>query len=225
VQTPKYPTGAYLAAVDSVGELIYAMDDMRAISTMSPSFLENNVHLFEEASLLFVDANLPKPTLRKAFSLARKSKLPICADPTSVVLADRFLPYLSRLWMVTPNCHEAEILCDRTVEASDTEQVMDAAKCLVGQGVNFVILTLAQFGVCYATSETHGQIPAILTDIVDPTGGGDALTGAVIFALLNEIPFDDAIRLGVSAAALTLRYPGAVDPNLSLERLYDQLVI
>lgn len=224
-QTSKYPTGAYLASVNSVGELQYAMDDMRAIATLSPSFLEKNVHLFKEASLLFVDANLPKPTLRKALSLARKSNLPVCADPTSVILADRLLPHISRLWMITPNCAEAGILCDRIVEAADPEQVMDAAKCLVGQGVNFVIITLAQLGVCYATSEVHGQVPAILTEIVDPTGGGDALTSAVIFALLNEIPFDDAIRLGVSAATLTLRYPGAVDPKLTLERLYDQLVI
>jgi pseudouridine kinase len=129
------------------------------------------------------------------------------------------------LKLVTPNCAEAEILCDRPVDASKPNQVMDAAKCLVGQGVRFAVITLAQFGVCYATSEVHGQVPAIHTEIVDPTGGGDALTGAVLFGLLNEIPFDDAIRLGVSAAALTLRYPGAVIPDLSLERLYDQLVI
>jgi pseudouridine kinase len=87
------------------------------------------------------------------------------------------------------------------------------------------IITLAQFGVCYATSDTSGYIPAMQTEIMDPTGGGDALTAAVIFALLNDIPLDDAVRLGVSAATLTLRHPGAVRPDLSLEKLYDQLVI
>jgi pseudouridine kinase len=43
--------------------------------------------------------------------------------------------------------------------------------------------------------------------------------------LLNDVPLDDAVRLGVSAATLTLRYSGAVVPDLSLEKLYDQLVI
>jgi pseudouridine kinase len=84
---------------------------------------------------------------------------------------------------------------------------------------------LGQFGVCYATSDTSGQIPAIRTEIADPTGAGDAMTATVIFALLNDIPLDDAVRLGVSAATLTLRHPGAVLPDLSLEKLYDQLVI
>ena len=53
--------------------------------------------------------------------------------------------------------------------------------------------------------------------------GGDALSAAVIFALLNEIPLDEAIRLGVSAATLTLRSTGTVSAQLSLERLYDEL--
>jgi pseudouridine kinase len=102
---------------------------------------------------------------------------------------------------------------------------MDAARYLVSSGVKIAIITLAEFGVCYATSETAGYIPAIRTEIIDPTGAGDALTAAVIFGLLNEIPIDEALRLGISAAALTLQHPGAVLPDLTLEKLYNQLVI
>ena len=57
----------------------------------------------------------------------------------------------------------------------------------------------------------------------DPTGAGDALTAAVLFGLLNDMPIDDAVRLGVAAASLTLTYRGSVIPDLSLEKLYDQL--
>jgi pseudouridine kinase len=77
--------------------------------------------------------------------------------------------------------------------------------------------------VVYATAETSGHIPAVETEVVDPTGAGDAMTAAVIFALLNDIPIDEGIRLGASAAALTLRHRGSVVPGLSLELLYDQL--
>jgi pseudouridine kinase len=66
-------------------------------------------------------------------------------------------------------------------------------------------------------------VPAVQTEIVDPTGAGDALTAAVLFARLNDIPLDEAVRLGASAAALTLRTTGSVVPDLSLELLYDQL--
>jgi pseudouridine kinase len=82
---------------------------------------------------------------------------------------------------------------------------------------------MAGFGVAYASPEVSGLVPAVQTVILDPTGAGDALTAAVIFALLNEIPLDEAVKLGASAAALTLRTPGSVVPDLSLELLYDQL--
>jgi pseudouridine kinase len=221
----KNSTGAYIGVINTNGELELALDDLHAVREISSQYLRDRYHLFKQASLLFLDANLSRKTLRTAFSLARRAKLPVFADPTATLLAHRFQPYLDRFYLLTPNYNEAAIFCERTFNPSDSEQAIEAAKHLVSQGVEIAIVTLAEFGVCYATSETSGYIPAIHTEIVDPTGGGDALTAAVIFALLNEIPLDDALRLGVSAASLTLRHRGAVLPDLSLEKLYDQLVI
>ncbi len=225
LRTSERPTGTYLAVVNSRGERQFGLDDMRAIAVLSPAYLEEKSDLFREASLLFLDANLSKESLRKAVTMAHKAKVPICADPASASLAERLRPHLSKLFMITPNSTEAGILCNTTIDPSRRRQAREAARCLVSQGVKIAIITLAQFGVCYATDETSGFVPAIRTDIVDPTGGGDALTAAVIFGLLNDIPLDDAIRLGVSAATLTLRYAGAVVPDLTLEKLYDKLVI
>ena len=219
------PTGAYLGVLNNRGALAYALDDMRAVASVTPDYLEANVEHFKQASLLFVDANLSKETLRKAFALARKHKLPVGADPTATPLTHRLKPYIPRLTMIIPNEAEASLLCDRPVEVGKRRSALMAAKHLVSMGVKLAIVTLAQLGVVYATSETSGQIPAIRTEIVDATGAGDALTAAVIFAILNDIPLDDAMQLGVSAASLTLRHPGATNPELSLERLYDQLVI
>jgi pseudouridine kinase len=222
LRSSQRPTSSYLAVVDLNGKLVYALDDMRAITSLSPAYLEEKAHLFDEASLLFIDANLSKVTLRKAITLARRAGIPICADPTSTVLASRLKPHLSRLSMFTPNLAEAEILCGCFPFLSGLQRGLESAKSLVALGVELAIISMSDLGVCYATSETSGQVPALRTHIVDPTGGGDALTAAVIFALLNEILVDDALRLGVSAASLTLRYQGAVVPDLSLEKLYDQ---
>ena len=62
-------------------------------------------------------------------------------------------------------------------------------------------------------------------EIEDLTGAADALAAAVVFGLLHEIPVSEAVRLGVSAAALTVQCADTVCPDLSLERLYDELVI
>jgi pseudouridine kinase len=217
-----HPTGTYLAVVNPAGGLQYALDDMRAITALSATYMREHAYLFEQASSVFIDANLPKETIRTIMSLARRMHLPIFADPTSKALALKLQPYLPRLSLIAPNSDEAGILCNRTFSPSNRHAALDAAKSLVAQGVDIVIIALAEFGVCYATSETSGYIQAIRTAVVDPTGAGDALTATVIFALLNDIPIDDAVRLGVSAASLTLRYRGAVVPDLSLEKLYDQ---
>jgi pseudouridine kinase len=217
------PTGSYLAVL-SRGEKQFALDDMRAIAALTPGYLRDQYQIFKESSLLFLDANLPEATIKTAFSLARRARIPVFADPTSTILAPRLEPFLSQLKMITPNSSEAAIYCKCPINEADNPQAVDAAKYLVACGVDIALITLAEFGVCYATSETSGFIPAIRTEIVDSTGAGDALTATVIFALLNEIPLDDAVRLGVSAASLTLRHRGAVLPDLTLEKLYDQLL-
>ncbi len=225
LHTGQSPSGAYLAVINPQGELQFALDDMYVLNSLTPEYIRDRAEMFKEASLLFVDANLPKETLRTVMTLARRYRLPVCGDPTSVLLAPRFLGYLSQFYLLTPNVAEAAVLCERTTPVVGRRQALDAAKCMVANGVDIAIVTLAAQGLCYATSETSGYIPAIKTTIIDPTGAGDALSAAVIFALLNDVPLDDAVRLGVSAASLTLRYRGAVVSDLSLEKLYDQLVI
>ena len=107
----------------------------------------------------------------------------------------------------------------------DREAAQAAATQLVALGVDIAVITLGEYGVVYADEETKGHIPALQTQIVDPTGAGDAMTAAIIFGLLEDIPLDECVRLGVTAAALTLRSRETVRPDLSIDLLYDELVI
>jgi pseudouridine kinase len=225
LRSSDYRTGTYLAVVDCDGELEFGLDDMSTIAGLTPEYITSKESLFDQAGLIFLDANLPKDTLRRIMSIARRKQLPVCADPTTQELATRLNPYLSRLKMIVPNTREAGVLCGRVLNPSSRKDALEAAQYLVAQGVQIAIIGMAAFGVCYATSETSGHVPAIRTPVIDPTGVGDALTATVIFGLLNDIPIDDAVRLGVTAASLTLRHRGSVLPDLSLEKLYDQLVI
>lgn len=225
LSTSLHPTSSYLGVIDETGKLHFALDDMRAMKELTPAYIRKHAGLFKEASLLFVDANLSKETLRTVMSLAKRARLPVCADPTAATLAHRLQKHLSNLFLITPNSAEAGVFCERPFNPSNQRQAVSAAKRLVAQGVKIAIITLAEFGVCYATSETSGYVPAVRTTVIDPTGAGDALTATVIFALLNGIPLDDAIRLAATAASLTLSHRGAVLPDLSLEKLYDRLVI
>ena len=214
-----------MGIVDKNGKLQFAVDDMRLLEEITTDYLKEQEELFKSASMIFVDANLPVKTLRTASSLAKRAKIPICADTASSTLAARLIKFLPNYHLLTANSKEAGVLTGLAFEASDRDAAMEAARSLVNWGVRIALVTLAEYGVVYATSETTGHISAIRTRIIDPTGAGDAMTAAVLFGLLNNIDLDDAIRLGVSAASLTLRHPGTVYPNLSLEGLYDQLLV
>ncbi len=221
--SPDHPTGCYLAVLDGRGGLHLALDDMRVIEDLTPEHLRQHRPLFQQASALFVDANLAPKTLAAAVSLARAESVPVAADPTSINLAPRLLPHVDGLWLLACNEAEAEALCGQPPPRTGVERAIDCARHLVSMGVEIAIVAMAEFGVGYATASESGHVPAVRTEILDPTGAGDALTAAAIFALLNEVPIDEAVRLGVSAAALTLRTRGTVVPDLSLELLYEQL--
>jgi pseudouridine kinase len=225
LRVDNYRTGAYLAMLDEEGDLYYALDDMAVLKCLTPQFLRAQIDLFKESSMVFVDANLPPIALRTIFSLAKRAKVPVVADATSSSLAPRLAPYIDSIYMLTANQTETNVLLENKIKVVGRTSASQAARELVHMGAGIAVIQIGEKGVCYASSETSGHIPAVLTKIKDSTGAGDAMTATTIFALLNDLDLDESIRLGVTAASLTLTVSGAVVPNLTLEMLYENLVI
>jgi pseudouridine kinase len=222
--TASHRSAAYIAVFDRIGELVLSIDDMVINQELiTPDFVYRRRRLFRDAKMIVLDANLSPATLRTIFGLASRYGLPVCADPTTASLAPRLRRWLGRLKLIAPNAAEAEALCGLRVV--DRESALVAAHKLQSLGVEIAIVTLGATGLVYSTSHESGHVPAVECEPVDLTGAGDALTAALVFGLLHEFPIDDAVRLGVSAAALTLECRETVCPGLSLERLYDQLVL
>jgi pseudouridine kinase len=224
LKVPGMQTGAYLAVLESDGTLELGIDDMQVTQALTPDHLKTCEPLFETAAAVVVDANLPPKSLNAAMRMARLAGIPVAADPTSPSLATRFLPHLKALWLISPNQAEAATLCAATWPGEGPPDALDSARHLVSLGVQIAIVSRAEFGVSYASGSGSGNVPALKTEVLDPTGAGDALLATVVFAQLNDIPLDEAVRLGVTAAALTLRTLDTVSPELSLERLYDELI-
>ena len=173
--------------------------------------------------MVVVDANLSPQAMASTIRLAKSYSVPVAVDPTSATLAPRLRKHLASLAVFTPNAAEAEVLCGRKIR--ERTDAMAAAQEFVGAGVGIAVITLAEEGLCYASSRESGYIPAIRCEVADYTGAGDALTAAIVYGLVNQFPIGEALRLGVSAATLTLKCADTVCPDLSLERLYDRLVI
>jgi pseudouridine kinase len=218
-------TGTYLALLKPNGDLMVAISDYGIMDYVDRDYLLGHESLFEEAEMIVIDATLSEAALATVFELAAKYRVRVAADPTTPSLAGRLCPYIPQLYLVTPNAAETTALCGLPDPAHDRETAINTARHLVSLGAHIAVVTLGEKGLAYADGSGGGFIRAIHTHVVDSTGAGDAFTGAVIFGLLNEVPVDEAMRLGVTAASLTLQSPETVVPELSQEMLYDELVI
>ena len=94
LRSSQYPTGTYLAVINTDGTLEYGLDDMRILAELSPKYIKAHDYLFAQSSMVFFDLNLSKEALRTIMSIARKEKLPVCADPISEALTPKLSPYL-----------------------------------------------------------------------------------------------------------------------------------
>jgi pseudouridine kinase len=218
-------TGNYVAVHDTDGNLVVAVSDYDILSYLDSDYLLRHENLFGEARLIVIDGNLSHETLATVFELAQRYQTPVSVDPTSPELADHLCAYLDQMYLIVPNAAETAALCGLPEPAHDRETAIAAARQLVSLGVQIAVVTLGENGLAYADGNGSGFIRAIHTTVVDPTGAGDAFSGAAIFGLLNELSVDEAMRLGVTAASLTLQTLEAVVPELSQELLYARLVV
>lgn len=218
-------TGSYIALLEQDGLLSVALDDVRVMQSITPDLLNRNRALFRDASMVMFDGSLTEAAMATTVRLAREYGVPLCADPSSARLAYKLRPYLPALRLLVPNEVEEAELCSVDFEGYDPNRSLALARRLVGAGVAIVVVTLSDFGLDYATVDEMGYLPPSHRVIVDSTGTGDAVTAAIMFGLLNNLPAIEAIRLGAAAAALTLQTSETVVPELSLDMLYEHLIV
>lgn len=218
-------TGSYMALLEEDGSLAVALDDVHVMEQLTGAYLYQNRRLFKEAEVIMVDGSLTPNALQTAVRLATQYNVPLCADPSSSRLAAKLTPYLPQLHLIVPNEVEAAALCQVDFAGFDPDASLEMAYQLMRAGVDIAIVTLSDFGLVYATSDETGYIPANYNEMVDSTGTGDAVTAAIIFGMVNGLPVIEAIRLGAAAASLTLQTSQTVVPDLSLDMLYDHLIV
>ena len=218
-------TATSMTIETEAGEVLSMIDDYSIMEYLDSDYLLEHESLFEHASLIVIDATLNEETLDTLFELATRYKVKVCADPTSPLLAERLCNYIPNLYLVVPNASETVALCALDKPATDRDSAIKTAQRLVNMGAEIAVVTLGDQGLAYADHSGGGFIRAIHTEVVDTSGAGDAFTGAVIFGLMNDVPVDEAMRLGITAASLTLASEETVLPTLTQELLYDGLLV
>ena len=106
--------------------------------------------------------------------------------------------------LLTPNADEARELAGEP----DPET---AARALASRTGAPVLVTLGEQGALLVDGAAIERLPAPAVDVVDTTGAGDAVNGALAAELAAGRQLRDAARFALAAAALSTRAAGARD--------------
>lgn len=200
----KTPSGVALIFVAESGENSIAVAS-GSNAKLLPKDIQNAEAAFKNARMLVMQLETPLPTIAAAARLAKKHKIPVILNPAPAApLAPSLLKLVS---IITPNETEAELLTG--IKVTDDETAEKAARALLSQGVQNVIITLGSKGAYLCNNETARLIPGFKVKAVDTTAAGDTFNGALAVALSENQPLADAVRFANAAAAISVTRLGA----------------
>ncbi|MEV6627762.1 PfkB family carbohydrate kinase [Amycolatopsis sp. NPDC051106] len=170
------------------------------------------------AGSLIVQLQQPAPAALLAARLAHTAGTRVVLDgaPQDDALTTDLLALAD---VVRADGHEAELLTGQPVD--DVASAARAAADLQRRGPSLVVLEVAGQGNLFAGPAESLFVPHVETEVVDPTGAGDALVATLTAALTRRRPLETAACLAVAAAAATTEHAGG-RPHLSgpvLDRL------
>lgn len=212
VQATDVPCSRYLAVLDAEGDLAAAVNDMRALATLTQDRLDPAA--FVGARALVIDTNLPPATIARVAGLAGDA--PLVLDPVSVVKAETARPILGRLAALKANLMEAEAL-------SGAVGAEDAAARLLQLGARRVFVTLGPEGVLCASATEAFVIPSRSRVVRNASGAGDAFTAGVAWGLACGLSLRDTAEMAVTLSAIALESENTVNEQLSVSLLAERM--
>ncbi len=203
-------TSTYLYIADENGDMKLALSDMRIYEHITPEYIQTKLELINRGRLVVIDTNIPACTVE---CICEKSKSPIFADPVSGKKAEKLLPVLDKLYAVTPNKHEAQVLSG--VSISDDADLEMAASVLLEKGVKNVFITLGERGVYCANEKQQFLLEVEAARAASTTGAGDAFMAGLALGYMKRLGIREMAQLGIAAAGITIESAQTINPMLS----------
>jgi ribokinase len=193
------PTGVAAIVVDEHGENL--------IAVASGANAELDAVIVEEAvarligrgsdGVVLLSHEVPEAAVAAGIRAGREAGWHVVLNPAPA----RRLPDDIEGVVLTPNADEARVLGgERDAEA--------AGRALAARTGAPVLVTLGAAGALLLDGDAE-RLPALAVEVVDTTGAGDAVNGALAAELAAGRPLRDAARFALAAAALSTRTAGA----------------
>ena len=208
---PDTPSDCYLSLYDMKGELVSAVNQMRLVNKLTPSYLKRFETQITGANLIIADCNLPPDTIYWLAVLPDRPTL--FFDGVSMEKITRLQSCLEQIDGLKCNRLEAAALLNCSVRATPDQLVAD----LHQRGVNIVLLSLGSEGVQLGSAGQQLHFPLLEPPqtIASVAGAGDALLSGFLHSHFNGASDEAAMHFGLRAAQLSLTCTDAVHPGIA----------
>ena len=158
-----------------------------------------------QSDCLLMQLETPLYGVELAAQIAKKNGVQVVLNPAPAqILSDELLSLID---IITPNETEAEILTG--VAVTNEQSAVEAAQVFHKKGIDCVMITLGEKGVFVSQNGETRIINGFRVKAVDTTAAGDTFNGGFVTALLEGQSFENAVRFGQAAAAISVTRKGA----------------
>ncbi|SFN54134.1 ribokinase [Izhakiella capsodis] len=197
-------TGVALIYVNKEGENIIGIY-AGANGALTPERVQKQWQIIAQADALLMQLESPIESVQLAAEIAVKNRCKVILNPAPAAkLSDKLLALVD---IITPNETEAQTLTG--IDVSDDNGAALAAAALHKKGIATVIITLGNRGAWLSEGGKGKKIAGFKVSAVDTIAAGDTFNGALITALLEAQPLDEAIIFAHAAAAIAVTRSGA----------------
>jgi ribokinase len=193
------PTGVALIVVDEAGENQIAVASGANAALDAPAVERGLAALLDsQDGLVLLGNEVPEAAVAAGLRAARAAGWQVVLNPAPARPAGADLGGV----VLTPNADEARTLAGEA-------EVEAAARVLAARTSAPVLVTLGADGALLLDSDELRRHPAPPVSVVDTTGAGDTVNGALAAELAAGRPLTDAVRFALAAAALSTTAAGA----------------
>ena len=211
-------TSTYLYLMDEKGEMALAVSDMEICKKVTPTYLNANLGLIQNAQVVVCDTNIPEESL---VFLAENCSAPLFCDPVPTVKAEKLRSILNKIHTLKPNRMEAELLSGVKIETR--EDVAKAADRLLQLGVHRVFISMGADGVYAAMGSQNLWLPNLPGQMRNTTGCGDAFMGAIAWAYLEGMNLKQTALAGLAAGSIAMESAETINPAMSATAIKNRM--
>ena len=199
-----YPSGIALITVDQHGEncIVVASGANGSLTTKEIDDAKEDIL---QSNLILMQLEIPLVTVEYATEIASKAAIKVILNPAPATkLSDSLL---SKLYMITPNETEAELISG--IPVTDFASAETAARYLANKGIRVIVITMGSKGALVFNDNKAIIVSAPKVEAVDTTAAGDVFNGALAVAISEGLDLKEAVEFACKAASISVTRMGA----------------